>query len=67
VTSSPSGIDCGSTCSATFRAGSQVILTAKAAPGSVFVGWEVGGCPGTGSCTVTMSANRIASAIFRSD
>jgi hypothetical protein len=64
VTSSPSGIDCGSTCSAAFRAGSQVILTATAASGSVFVGWKVAGCRGTGPCTVTMSADRAAYAIF---
>jgi Tetratricopeptide repeat/Divergent InlB B-repeat domain len=65
VASSPSGIACGSTCSAAFRAGSPVVLTATAAPGSVFVGWKVAGCRGTGPCTVTMSADLTAYAIFQ--
>ncbi|MGD0863189.1 MAG: choice-of-anchor D domain-containing protein, partial [Candidatus Limnocylindrales bacterium] len=51
VTSSPSGIDCGSTCSADFPLGSNVVLTASPAPGSLFAGWS-GPCYGTGSCSL---------------
>jgi hypothetical protein len=54
VTSNPSGIDCGNTCSSGFEAGSQVTLTAAAAAGSTFAGWSGGGCSGTGACAVTM-------------
>lgn len=65
VTSSPSGIDCGSQCSSAFETGAQVTLTAVAAPGSTFIGWT-GACRGTGTCTVRMSANQAVTAEFRS-
>ena len=55
VTSSPAGINCGSTCSASMVAGATVKLTAAAAKGSKFTGWT-GACSGTGSCTVAMNA-----------
>src|SRR6188768_3306704 len=63
VTSAPSGIDCGGTCSASFLTGNSVTLMATATPGSTFVGWS-GACSGAGSCTVTMSSNQIVSAQF---
>jgi alpha-tubulin suppressor-like RCC1 family protein len=64
VVSSPAGIDCGSTCSASFNADSQVTLTATAASGSSFTGWT--GCDGASgtTCTVTMSAARSVAATF---
>jgi len=39
VTSSPAGINCGSTCSGTFSSGTSVTLTATPAAGSTFAGW----------------------------
>ena len=63
VTSTPGGINCGSTCSASFNSGTQVTLTAQASAGSVFAGWG-GACTGTGSCTVSMSAARSVTATF---
>jgi hypothetical protein len=63
VTSSPAGINCGSTCSASFNVGSSVTLTASAANNSTFTGWS-GACSGTGSCSVTMSEARSVSAAF---
>ena len=39
VTSSPAGIDCGSTCSASFPNDSMAALTATPAAGSKFTGW----------------------------
>ncbi len=63
VTSSPSGINCGSACSASFAAGAVVTLTAAPASGSTFTGWS-GACSGTGSCAVTMSAAQSVMASF---
>jgi|GEM_PF-2744799 len=45
VISSPSGIDCGSRCRASFPVGAKVMLTANANLGSVFSGWS-GDCSG---------------------
>ncbi|MBZ0248778.1 MAG: hypothetical protein K8F93_03895 [Burkholderiales bacterium] len=63
VTSSPAGIDCGTTCSAQFAAGTSVTLTATPAAGSTFGGWS-GACTGTGSCSVAMTSARSVTASF---
>jgi hypothetical protein len=55
VTSSPAGIDCGATCSASYLPGTLVILDAAPAVGSTFTGWSGGGCAGTGSCQMTVN------------
>jgi hypothetical protein len=62
VTSSPSGINCGGTCSASFAIGTPVTLTATPATGFSFIGWS-GACSGT-ACTVTMNAAQSVSASF---
>lgn len=63
VTSSPSGIDCGSTCSASFT-GTNVTLTANTSNGSQFTGWS-GACSGTGTtCTVSQAGNQSVTATF---
>jgi hypothetical protein len=64
VTSSPAGIDCGSTCSHAYTSGTQVTLTASAASGSTFAGWSGGGCSGTDTCQVTVSAATSVTATF---
>src|SRR2546428_5897607 len=43
VTSSPAGIDCGASCTASFASGTTVTLTARPAAGSAFTGWSGGG------------------------
>ena len=63
VTSSPSGIDCGATCSAGFAAGTQVTLTANPAAAWGLAGWG-GACSGIGGCGVTMNGNTSVSASF---
>jgi len=63
VSSSPSGISCGSTCSHSFAHGTSVVLTATASAGSKFTGWS-GPCSGTGVCKVTMSVARSVTAKF---
>ena len=63
VASSPSGINCGATCSASFDHGSEVTLTATPTGGSSFVKWT-GACSGSGSCKVTMSSAKSVGAEF---
>lgn len=64
VTSSPMGIDCGSTCSASFGEGSVVTLTATPAAGSTFTGWSGGKCSGTGACQLTLDSDTTVTATF---
>jgi hypothetical protein len=64
VTSSPTGISCGTTCSRSFSGGTAVTLAAVPASGSVFAGWSGGGCTGTGSCTVQINNNATVNATF---
>lgn len=66
VTSTPSGINCGSSCSIAYNLGTSVTLTAAPSPGSFFTGWSGGGCSGLGSCTVTMNSDTTVGAIFQS-
>jgi YVTN family beta-propeller protein len=64
VTSTPPGINCGGTCTASFQSGNQVALSATAASGSTFAGWSGGGCSGDQSCTVVLTANTTVNASF---
>ncbi|HVN22233.1 MAG TPA: alkaline phosphatase family protein [Dongiaceae bacterium] len=63
VTSTPAGISCKPTCSASFASGTKVKLTLSAAKGSYFAGWS-GACKGTSACTITMNSNLSATATF---
>jgi subtilisin family serine protease len=56
VTSSPSGIDCGATCSRAFPSPGSVTLSATPTGGSTFDGWTGGVCAGTGTCVVSTNA-----------
>ncbi len=64
VTSNPTGINCGSNCTYAYDKSASVTLSAVASAGSVFLGWSGGGCSGTGTCTVPMSANQVVTASF---
>ncbi|HTE47126.1 MAG TPA: InlB B-repeat-containing protein [Gemmatimonadaceae bacterium] len=62
ITSTPAGINCtstagvsGGTCTASFPFGSTVALSAVPASGHTFVAWT-GGCTGTTTCSVSLSA-----------
>ncbi|MEX0972951.1 MAG: hypothetical protein WDZ46_06800 [Solirubrobacterales bacterium] len=64
VTSSPSGIDCGSDCQQSFDEGTTVTLTAVADANSTFAGWT--GCDSTSGeeCTVTIGSETEVAATF---
>jgi hypothetical protein len=64
VSSSPGGISCGSTCSASYAGGSVVTLKAVPREGAHFDGWSGGGCSGTGTCTVTLNTAMSVTAGF---
>jgi hypothetical protein len=53
-------------CTVNFVQGTVVTLTAAAQSGATFSGWSGGGCSGTGTCSVTMSANESVTATFTS-
>jgi sugar lactone lactonase YvrE len=66
VTSAPVGISCPTTCTANFASAQVVTLTAFPADGSTFTGWTGGGCSGTGTCVVTVTAATAVTATFNS-
>lgn len=63
VRSTPSGIDCGESCTAAFENGTAVLLDAAPAGGWRFLGWT-GACSGTGACEVFLDAARAVRATF---
>jgi PASTA domain/Divergent InlB B-repeat domain len=63
VTSNPTGLNCGASCSSVFSYGTSVALTATPAAGSGFTGWS-GDCSGTGTCIVSMTQARSVTATF---
>ena len=64
VSSNPSGISCGGTCSASYASGTAVTLTATPSSGATFSGWG-GACAGTSTtCTLTLSQTQSVSASF---
>lgn len=64
VTSSPAGVDCGQTCSATFAIGTQVALTASADSGSVTQGFS-GACQSGGAfCTLVLTSDATVTTAF---
>ncbi|MGA9389130.1 MAG: chitobiase/beta-hexosaminidase C-terminal domain-containing protein, partial [Candidatus Sulfotelmatobacter sp.] len=65
VSSSPSGISCPSSCSASFTYNTSVMLTATAGTGYTFTSWSGGGCSGSAStCVVPMNSAQSVTATF---
>ncbi len=63
VLASPGPLDCGSTCTAEYVAGTTVTLTAQPNSDASFDGWG-GACTGAFTCTVVMTANLQVTAQF---
>jgi hypothetical protein len=63
VTSTPSGISCGTSCSYSFASGSSVTLQAIPDAGYTFSGWS-GACTGISNCVITLSAATTVTANF---
>src|SRR5579862_377 len=63
VTSTPAGINCPTTCTATFQAGTSVSLSETPGTNYVFAGWT-GACSGTTTCSVTLTAAESVGASF---
>jgi len=63
VTSTPTGISCGSDCSESFVDSTSVTLQQTAQAGSSFNGWS-GDCSGMGECAFNMSSPRTVTAEF---
>ena len=64
VTSSPAGIDCGSTCTTNFDSGTTVNLAQAPDPCSVFTGWSGATCSGTGDCVVFVNQTKFVTATY---
>jgi hypothetical protein len=61
--SNPGGINCGNDCSQSYAQGTVVTLTANPDAKSNFAGWSAP-CSGTGTCTITLTANTTVGAQF---
>ena len=54
----------GGACASSYEEGEEITLAAAAASGSTFAGWSGGGCSGTGTCKVTITADTTVTATF---
>ena len=63
ITSSPTGINCGSDCFQAYDIDTLVTLTATPTTGSTFTGWS-GACTGLDACTLTLDAAQSVTATF---
>ena len=63
VTSTPAGINCPTTCSASFSQNTQVTLNETPGTNNAFAGWS-GACTGTATCSITVNAAESVTATF---
>jgi uncharacterized repeat protein (TIGR01451 family) len=63
ITTPDGGINCGTTCAATYFSGTGLQVNEIPDANSVFAGWS-GACTGTAACAVTMSADMTVTANF---
>jgi hypothetical protein len=67
VTSSPSGINCGSDCTESYGSGTTVVLTATPDQDCLFANWTGCDTVNNNTCTVNMTGDRTVSAVFNDD
>lgn len=63
ISSNPTGISCGTTCSKNFDSGTQVTLQAAPDPGYIFDGWS-GACSGISNCMISVDQDYSVNANF---
>lgn len=63
ITSQPTGIECGATCTAVYPSGTSVTLFALPSINALFTGWG-GACQGTGPCVLALDAATTVTARF---
>ncbi|MGC2250629.1 MAG: alkaline phosphatase family protein, partial [Acidobacteriaceae bacterium] len=63
VISSPAGIHCPGSCTASFPKGTSVVLTAAPEEGTTFAGWS-GACTGKKKCSLTLADNATVTPTF---
>ena len=64
VSSSTTGINCGTDCTEDYVTGSSITLNATSDAGSTFSGWSGSSCSGTANCIVNMTTTQTVSANF---
>jgi hypothetical protein len=64
VSSTPAGISCGVTCSASFDLGTTLVLGATADSGSIFGGWNSPCNPTPTGCSVMLNGDTTMQALF---
>lgn len=67
VTSSPTGINCGTDCTELYASGTSVTLTAAPASGYTFASWSECTSFSGNTCTVTMDKAKSVMAVFSDD
>ena len=66
IATNPSGLNCNTTCSYPFPAGTTVSLMPIANTGQTFTGWSGDWCTGRSSCVFNMDGSRSVSGTFKS-
>jgi murein DD-endopeptidase MepM/ murein hydrolase activator NlpD len=64
VSSVPAGIYCENDCAEDYASDTEIVLSAQPYSGSVFTGWDGGGCSGTGTCNLSMTDDTTVTANF---
>jgi Divergent InlB B-repeat domain len=64
VTGTPGGIRCGTKCAEVYLGGTVITLWPAGHRGSLFGGWNGGGCAETTPCSVALNADTTVSTVF---
>jgi Divergent InlB B-repeat domain len=67
VTSNPAGINCGTTCTSSYAAGTSITLTATPTSGNTFSGWSAGCTGSSTTCTLPLNQASSVTATFVAD